>query len=101
MIDIENKTNFKAVELDNIPPIHQRNTTYDEVINTSVNATKDTICVQFENKIAKQIYSGLHGRILEYNQKPERKWDLLLAQRKDQTYIKRLPKESISQKNTK
>jgi hypothetical protein len=98
---IENKSRLKIVEVDDIPTICPRTGIYDEAITATETATKDTLLVQIEGKMPKQLYSGLHGRILAYNENPQRKYDMLLAQRKDTTFIKRCPKDSITKRETK
>ena len=94
-------TEIKIEELDEIPPIGLRNSVYDEALDRSIKATKDTISIQIENKTPSQLYNALHGRILKYNQNPDRNWDLLLAQRKELTYIKRKAKGSLARKDKK
>lgn len=103
IVQQEIRPKLKLVEVDDIPPaiLGPRNGIYDEAITAVLNATKDTISIQIEDKPAKQVYAGLHSRILDYNEKPERKCDLMLAQRQDMTYIKRFAKDSMPKKKAK
>jgi|WetSurMetagenome_2_1015567.scaffolds.fasta_scaffold463708_1 hypothetical protein len=100
---VQNKLKVvKIAEVDFIPPakLGPINPTYDAVIKGAANATKDTISVQIEDTSAKQVYSGLHKRIQNYNLSPDRTYDLKLAQRNDITYIQRLQKDSLSKMET-
>lgn len=85
------------VEMDDIPPamIGPRNSMYDEAINAIQSSSKDTISIKIEEKSAKQVYAALHVRTIQFNEDPDRQYDLLLAQRKTESYIKRLPKGTL------
>jgi hypothetical protein len=98
MSDKEDKPKWKFAEVPDIPPTHPGNSIYNEPIAEIQKATENTMTLQLGDKGPKQIYSVLHNRIVKHNQKPDRQYDLQLAQRKDVTYLKRLPKDSLVQK---
>jgi len=101
--DNNHKPKLNSAEWDDIPKakIGPINPLYDDVIPRALNATKDTIGFQIEDKTPEQLYAGIHHRISVYNLDPARTFDLLLAQRQGMTFIKRCAKGSLTQKQTK
>jgi hypothetical protein len=100
---IANKVKPQVIikQFDDLPPAHPRNEAYDEAITQAVSAGKGTISVQIEGKTTKAAYPGLQSRIAEYNRKNDRQYDLMLAQRVDDLFIKRCVKGSLVKEQPK
>jgi hypothetical protein len=75
-----------------------RSVEYDEAIKEVLNAPKSTISVEIEGKIAKQMYSTFHSRVVEFNSNPERTVDLKQRTLGNKVYLKKLPKGSLALK---
>jgi hypothetical protein len=100
MSEKENKLKLKFVEVAKIPPaqLGPRNENYDEAINAILQAQGNTISLQIADLSPKQVYAGVHPRVLHYNEDPNRIYDIMLAQRKQETFLQKCPKDSLPKK---
>jgi hypothetical protein len=91
----ENNSKLICVRVDEIPPAKLGHTIneYDEAIDAILREpTGSTLKLSIKDKTPQQTYNGVLPRVIENNKDPNRTFNLVIAQRRPDVFLKSVPK---------